>query len=207
MGVTVRRVVATILFGIVGIMALKAMLAPGAGPIEYLTASLAFATAVYGWFTSETVAEMQAARVAASRPVLVPVVEEVPPWNGLVRYGVRNVGSGPAIAVDVTLGYLEALRFRLRTPAIEPGEIRFVRTIEGRAEDLIVPRDNTPAGVELVLEGSCRDSSGGSLLVRERVPFVDAWEHKWPDALTSITLKEALDAMEAAKKADPEGDS
>jgi len=37
MGVTVRRAIATALFGIVAVMALKALLTHGASPLEYLT--------------------------------------------------------------------------------------------------------------------------------------------------------------------------
>lgn len=196
MSVTIRRLVATILFGIVAIVGVKVLFTPGLDGVLYLTAALAFATAVYGWFTSEVVTEMQVARVAASRPVLVPVVEEVPPWNGMVRYGVRNVGSGPAIAIDVILGYRETLRFRLRTPAIAPGETRFVRTSEGRGQDLILPGDKAPADAQLVLQGSCRDLAGRLHSVRESVPFVDAWGHNLLEAIAKMTARDALGAAE-----------
>jgi len=105
MGLTFRRAVATALFGIVAIMALKALLAHGASAAEYLTGALAFATAVYGWFTSETVTELQMAREATIAPILIPFVKILDRWNNQGSWGVKNIGLGPALEVNVSLSY------------------------------------------------------------------------------------------------------
>lgn len=120
-----RRAIATALFGAVAIMAFRAMVTPGAGALDYLTGALTFATAVYGWFTSEMVAEMQAAREADVAPILVPYVKIVDQEKNQGWWGIKNVGRGPALGVNVTLSYGEeygSYRFTLESTVLGPGE-------------------------------------------------------------------------------------
>jgi hypothetical protein len=200
---TIRRAVAAVLFGIVAIMAVKSLLDPHA---DHLTAALVFATAVSGWFVAETVVSMEVARRATFRPVLVPHVQAAPGHAGAVLWGVRNVGQGPALDVNVTLAWAEGLVFELRRPVLAAGDSSFV-TDPQRNEPSLAFEPLRQTHPVLSLTGSCRDVAGTHHEVNLTAPFADEWRRDAPLGIRHVTVREALDAQEAGRQrnqGDPE---
>src|SRR5688572_3500986 len=89
----------------------------------------------YTDLTQRLVEETRESRGTAVRPLLVPVFQDLQGDDQFFRgyklyWGIENIGTGPAINVDVTLRY-GGLSKRLKRQMIRPGETRMVRDNEG----------------------------------------------------------------------------
>ena len=134
---------------------------------------------------ADAVEEMRHTREAEVRPVLVPHAALREPGQPLVHFGVKNVGRGPALSVDVIIRWTELQRFRLRCPVLEPGEVRIVKYSgwpSGVTQDpaLIPEAERT-----LRLTGKCLDVGGATHPVDTRAPFFDHWEDNISEELTA----------------------
>lgn len=125
----------------------------------------------------EAVEEMRRARAASIRPRLVPFAERVDPRQRQMRWGVKNVGVGPALSVDVRLRWWERMPRRLRCTLIEPGEVRLVKVCgDDLHPDLIDPENFVEEELVLILVGTCKDVADEVHAVDERAPLLDQWK-------------------------------
>jgi hypothetical protein len=131
----------------------------------------------YTDLTKRMVEEMQESRRTVVRPMLVPVFQDLAGadkyFQGIQLYwGVENIGTGPAVNVDVTLRYGSSTK-RLQRHLIRPGETRMVRDGEGyRARlDLRDSQDYT-----VYLDGNYHDLFGQRIQAKEELPVSDRWQ-------------------------------
>jgi len=182
--------------------------------LAVLTGLLVLITAFYAWQTRKMVGEMEATRVAQAaavdemrrtreasiRPVLVPHTELLDPRQPQVFFGIKNVGRGPAIAVDVVLRWVELMRFRLRCPVLEPGEVRLVKVgTYGTDPDPINPETHEAGERTLRLTGRCEDVAGVVHAVDSRAPLFDQWENNISEELEREIIAEARASRDRAR--------
>ncbi|MEK7348970.1 MAG: hypothetical protein AABZ94_08865 [Candidatus Eisenbacteria bacterium] len=126
------------------------------------------------------VEEARKSRAAVFRPILVPVFRELEGdekfFTGYkLRWGIENIGPGPALDVDVTIRYGRLAR-RLQRPMIRSGETR--RVLDGEGSPRLDLRESDDFTV--YLEGTCRDAYGEPHDVWAALPVADRWESPAP---------------------------
>lgn len=176
LSVTLRRAIATALFGAIAIVAFKVLVTPGLDPEKYLTAALALATAVSGWFVVETVLEMRETREAAYRPVLIPFARVTDHDQNTGVLGVKNAGLGPAMEVNVAMRYGEdygSYVFTLETTLLAAGEERPIRVGSIQFDKKFHP--DLWEGRTFRLKGTCKDVRGAVHRVSSSVKANEGW--------------------------------
>jgi hypothetical protein len=165
------------------------------GP-PFLAAALLVVTWRYTRHTRRMVDEMAESRKASVRPVLVPMMEfsSVFGDRGQGHWGVKNVGFGPALDVDVSVSYEPGeTGFRLKRAVIERGDARWVSTRDDTIKpdylSLDVIAQDHPT---LYLRGSYRDVLGHTHDAAMMMPFRDRWEFVVPKELEGKTLRDIL---------------
>jgi len=182
MGPPIRRALSLVLFGAVAIMSFKALFTRGLSATEYLTAALAFATAVYGWFVSETVIEMQLARSAQLLPRIVPTLH----IHGLEGRGwprLLNVGPGTAFDLELQLSLTPGGdSWEWKHPAMAAGDTKDFSPKEDLASsdqsirNTLLRLDKLTERYQFfTVEGSCINALGNRLRIRAKYDIRDYW--------------------------------
>jgi hypothetical protein len=158
------------------------------------TSVMADATRASSATQERTLEEMRAARRASYRPLLVPHVEAPPNALGGALWGVRNVGTGPALDVDIALGWSRALVFALRRPVIAVGETRFVTNRERNEEPNLAFEPLRQGHPTLLLAGTYRDIEGTAHTANVTAPFRDEWNNNLHEALREMVEQQMREA-------------
>lgn len=148
---------------------------------------------------SLAVEEMRRAREAEIRPILVPFAEATELIAHQMIWGVKNVGKGPALRIDVRLGYGGRWWRRLRAPVIMPGEARYVPDPQNPQK-----RDTQYSDIRegpLQLAGSYHDVAGVQIDANGEVPFVDEWTSLARENLRAMVDRQ-FEELEAEKPPD-----
>jgi len=130
----------------------------------------------------------------------------IDPRQPQVHFGIKNVGRGPALAVDIILRWTEVMRFRLRCPLLEPGAVRLVKVIMNDIHpDVINPATIEEGERRLILTGICEDVANVEHAVNTWTPLVDRWENNISDEMKAAIEAEWL-ALRAAPAVDTPAD-
>ncbi|MEK7316642.1 MAG: hypothetical protein AAB011_10695 [Candidatus Eisenbacteria bacterium] len=143
----------------------------------------------------EAVEEMRRAREAEIQPVLVPYVRATDLLAGQLKWGVRNVGRGPALRIDVRVRLGRKWDWQLQASALMPGEVRFVRRA-GDFGDNVTYSDLQKHPLQLT--GSYFDSAGTEIRAEGAVPFGDGWTPLQHEVFRAIVERDVIPHIDPA---------
>lgn len=137
---------------------------------------LVLITGYYAWQTRRTVMEMHASRLLVMMPKIVLDLEMADPI--IARIAVRNVGSGPALDLDITV------TFNARALGGAQSESRHWATafVAAGEHHELLPPETTPYVDQLVssfgsisMKGSATDCLGGRLEINHELNVERVW--------------------------------